>query len=446
MNIDEKVTMIDNIFSSYLLEKNEKMFCKNLSTTLMAFSNKRFEISIVNNKISKEPFFGMRVFPSNDEMKRICNIITDTISDIVSFTDICERWRKFSNWVIEIDSRVFDRMIINFNPQELTAMLLHEIGHTIYSEKKIEMFYRVYKECRLRMNYAAKASARMLCELYLIPLTLVCGIRDWSITSSDLNEELFADQTVKKLGYGEYLISAFQKIIDAHGNSSGYSSESKKIASIEQSMIWCNLNISDLTHRKNKLKDELYLTGAKTNSAFIHNLISQLLNKLKVNKVERYTGNIATESLSTFDFVNENFVNENKLVYDLKGINNLVNMINSIQESANNDLAMEAFGRNKNKKPQVPTQLEVDTIFVEVDRIQNHADRRYVLDLIYNQEEKIEHFMELFKYNKDLKSKYEHKMNAMLKDLESMRQAVLSKRSFDKQYKVFVKYPEGYEG
>ena len=88
----------------------------------------------------------------------------------------------------------------------------------------------------------------------------------------------------------------------------------------------------------------------------------------------------------------------------------------------------------------------MDTIYVEVDRIQNHADRRYVLDLIYHQEEKIQNFLELCDVNPELKGKYHGKMQSMLKELESMRQAVLAKRNFDKQYKVFVKYPAGYEG
>ena len=62
------------------------------------------------------------------------------------------------------------------------------------------------------------------------------------------------------------------------------------------------------------------------------------------------------------------------------------------------------------------------------------------------QEEKIQKFMELCEYNNDLKKKYYGKMQSMLKELEDVRRGVLSKRNFDKNYKVFVKYPAGYEG
>ena len=95
---------------------------------------------------------------------------------------------------------------------------------------------------------------------------------------------------------------------------------------------------------------------------------------------------------------------------------------------------------------EIPSQLDVDTLFVEVDRIENHADRRYVLDLIYYQEEKINHFMELCELNEALERKYKGKMQSMLRELQNMRNAVLAKRSFEKEYKVFVKCPVGYEG
>ena len=128
----------------------------------------------------------------------------------------------------------------------------------------------------------------------------------------------------------------------------------------------------------------------------------------------------------------------------MKSFNSFQNRIQAVQNIAKAAIAEEAFGRNK--KNEIPSQLDVDTISVEIDRMQNHADRRYLLDLIYHQEEKINHFLELCEMNKSLKSKYYDKMQSMLRELGSMRLIVLSKRSFDKQYKLFVRYPEGYEG
>ena len=402
---------------------------------------KLFRINVVEVGASqKEPFFGMRVFPDAEQLEYI---ITETNDSSLSIFD---KWKHISEWVIEIDSRVFDRMAINFNPQELTAMILHEIGHTIYSDKKIEQYYRVYQECKVHMSSEDKAAAKVLYFLYQIPLVLVCGMRDWRLSNRDLKEEIFADTTVEKLGYGKHLVSAYQKIIKAYG-SSGYTSDAKADAETERLIKWCNLNVHDLIHRKNKLKDELYHTGISTNSSYIKSMISNIMKKLGIQAKDKYTGNIVIESAMDIPF-EDDFVSTNDLQYNLKTIGNLENFIGYTKLSVSNQIATEARSFRKSKKggPEIPTQLDVDTIFVEVDRIENHADRKYVLDLIYHQEEKIEKFKELFQYNEDLKAKYAGKMESMLKELASMRQAVLNKRSFDKDYKVFVKYPAGYEG
>lgn len=444
MDVKQKVSMLDDIFSAYLLNHNEKTFCRDTTTVLNAFSQKDFVINIIDESDENESFFGMRIFPSDDYMIELCTQITSG-KEAPSISSMIKRWKNIKSWVIEIDSRVFDRMIINFNPSELTAMLLHEIGHTVYSDRKMEMFARVYRECNVRMKMADKAAVKMLYFLYQIPLTVLCGFRNWEVTSIDLKEEIFADMSVQKLGYGEHLISAFEKIIKKCGNSTGYSSKMED--SVEQSITWCNLNVADLEKRQQKIKDELYLTGKRTNSSFVRNIIKGIMDKLHIRKKERYTGNIVMESNISIDFSDSMFYNNNELVYDFGKINKLKNSIRVAKESVNNSIAQEAlFGNKKNKKNEIPSQLDVDTIFVEIDRMENHADRRYVLDLIYHQEEKIENFKERFAYDKELKQKHARHMENMLSELESMRRTVLAKRNFDRDYKVFVRYPAGYEG
>ena len=454
MDIAGKMTMLDDIFSSYLLKNStQREFCRDASNFLSGISAKsgrpkKISVSIVDNsKCEKEPFFGMRIFPETYEMDKLLNSMLNPENQTVSLKKIVDQWRVIPNWVMEIDSRVFERMSINFNPQELTAMALHEVGHTIYSDRKIEGFYRALRECQIRHDAARRASAKILYFLYMIPLTLACGMKNWSVTSEDLREEIFADQSVQKLGYSEHLISAYEKIIKSYGSSTVISRKENE-DSIKSSVTWCELNLTDLVRRKNKLKDELYATGSSTNSSFIRTVVQKIMKALKIRASERYSGNVVMESLSLESFDDPTtFVNENCLEYDKIEFAKLTNAIEAMIRSEKHSVAVatEGFFR-RNKKDEVPSQLDVDTIFVEVDRIENHADRRYVLDLIYNQEEKIERFKERFQYDDSLRRKYEHKMEAMLKELASMRQAVLDKRSFDKRYKVFVKCPAGYEG
>ena len=445
LNVEYKTSLIDDEFEKYMISHDEKAFSSKVSDLLRILSanKKSFYISIIHMiNYGKEPFFGMRIFPDVGQMKSMMGQITRDYNP-PSISDMVNRWRSIIDWTIEIDSRVFDRDFINFNPRELTAMLLHEIGHTIYSDKKIEMFSRIYRECRLRLSAEEKASAKGLYVLYLIPLTLICGMREWAVTSTDLREEIFADKSVQKMGYGEDLISAYGKIIKTCG-SNGYRSAGQMENEVESSIQWCNLNMKDLSRRREKLKDELYMTGVKTSSKFIKDAIQNIMDSIGIMKKEKYTGNIVLEHSLMINFDDQDFRNDYQLLYDIKKFAALESFCSSQREMARRQIANEAFRKKKND--EIPSQLDVDTIFVEVDRIQNHADRRYVLDLIYNQEEKIQNFLDLCEENPDLKSRYYGKMQSMLKELESMRQAVLAKRSFDKQYKVFVKYPAGYEG
>jgi hypothetical protein len=441
-----KITMLDDAFSSYLMDRNDTDFCNKASTILSALDQKKtFRVGLIHSTSttrSKEPFFGMRIFPDRGFAE---GLLQDMVNgDTVTIKDMCNRWQNIPIWEIEIDGRVFDQQAISFNPQELTAMVLHELGHTVYSDKKMEVFYRVYKEAQVRLKTSEKAATKLLYMLYLIPLTLVCGFKDWKIDEGDLRQEIFADQSVKKLGYGDHLISAYKKIIKAYG-SGGYVNGATEENVVSRSIDFCNLNIVDLIHRKNKLKDELYSTGTSHNSNYIRKMISYLMSKLEIAQKRKYDGNIVLEAQTSVNFDDPDFLKNNELMYYPQGFNKLVNRLNVAKNIADTEVANEAFFKKK-KEIEIPNQLDVDTIFVEVDRIQNHADRRYVLDLIYNEEEKINHFLELCEVNDTLKSKHYNNMQSMLRELEEMRKAVLAKRSFDKKYKVFVQYPAGYEG
>ena len=430
------------------MDRDERIFCKDAEkflNSIMTTDKKMFTVTIVNCTIgAKEPFFGMRIFPATDEVEAICKDILD--DKLAPIGLIIDRWKHISKWELEIDSRTLDREVISFNPQELTAMTLHEIGHVIYSDTKPEQFYNAYRECKLRASTSNMAGARVMYFLYQIPLFIACGLKDWKVTSRDMTEELFADQSVKKLGYGEHLVSAFEKIIKAYGNTIANRDEYAQTAEIERSITWCNLNVSDLVHRKNKLKDELYYSGSKTNSPYIRRLFSNIMKKIGLVTKNKYTGNIVLESSAIkFDDATT-FVKQNELIYNIKVFGPLQQRLSNAMESAELKVAQEAFMRNKKDQLEPPRQLDIDIIYVEVDRMQNHADRRYVLDLIYDLEEKIERFKEQFKYNTTLKYKYEDKLDSYLSQLSNLRKAVLARRSFDQQYKVFVKYPAGYEG
>ena len=438
------IELIENTFSDYMIGKiNEKAFLSKLETALdnLPFnSEKSFSVNISKNKSMGKDFFGFNVFPEIDKLEGICNKIAN---DDVKFKDIVKRWRSIKEWEIVIDSLVFDRSFIAFNPKELTAMLLHEIGHVTQSDEPIEQFYRAYLESKSRLKNADKVSKRVLYILYTIPLAVACTSRRWVNDKNEIKLEISADKSLIETGYAEHLINAFDKIIKASGSINR--SEDMNYREIESNVEWANMNIVDVIKRRDKLKDSLYYKAIQTNSGYIQALCARILNFLGVRMRERYTGAVA-ESCMLNELINGEITLETHVpFYDIKKFGQIEARI--VREQNALEVANEAFfNKRKNSKVNIPDEYDLDRIFVAIDDIQNNYDKVYVLDLIYEQIEKLNDFEEAISMDETKSKKWAPKIEEMRQRLATLRKTVLSKNIAKKEYKVFVKYPEGYEG
>ena len=438
------IELIENTFSDYMIGKiNEKAFLSKLETALdnLPFnSEKSFSVNISKNKSMGKDFFGFNVFPEIDKLEDICNKIAN---DDVKFKDIVKRWRSIKEWEIVIDSLVFDRNFIAFNPKELTAMLLHEIGHVTQSDEPIEQFYRAYLESKSRLKNADKVSKKVLYILYTIPLAVACTSRRWVNDKNEIKLEISADKSLIETGYAEHLINAFDKIIKASGSINR--SEDMNYKEIESNVEWANMNIVDVIKRRDKLKDSLYYKAIQTNSGYIQALCTRILNFLGVRMRERYTGAVA-ESCMLNELINGEITLETHVpFYDIKKFGQIEARI--VREQNALEVANEAFfNKRKNSKVNIPDEYDLDRIYVAIDDIQNNYDKVYVLDLIYEQIEKLNDFEEAISMDETKSKKWAPKIEEMRQRLATLRKTVLSKNIAKKEYKVFVKYPEGYEG
>ena len=438
------IELIENTFSDYMIGKiNEKAFLSKLETALdnLPFnSEKSFSVNISKNKSMGKDFFGFNVFPEIDKLEDICNKIAN---EDVKFKDIVKRWRSIKEWEIVIDSLVFDRSFIAFNPKELTAMLLHEIGHVTQSDEPIEQFYRAYLESKSRLKNADKVSKKVLYILYTIPLAVACTSRRWVNDKNEIKLEISADKSLIETGYAEHLINAFDKIIKASGSINR--SEDMNYREIESNVEWANMNIVDVIKRRDKLKDSLYYKAIQTNSGYIQALCARILNFLGVRMRERYTGAVA-ESCMLNELINGEITLETHVpFYDIKKFGQIEARI--VREQNALEVANEAFfNKRKNSKVNIPDEYDLDRIFVAIDDIQNNYDKVYVLDLIYEQIEKLNDFEEAISMDETKSKKWAPKIEEMRQRLVTLRKTVLSKNIAKKEYKVFVKYPEGYEG
>ena len=438
------IELIEATFSDYMIGKiNEKSFLNKMETALDALpfnSKKSFSVIISKNKNMSKEFFGFNVFPEMDKLEYICNTIAN---DDTKFSDIVKRWRSIEEWEIVIDSLIFDRNFIAFNPKELTAMLLHEIGHVTQSDEPIEQFYRAYLESKSRLKSADKVSKRVLYILYTIPLAVACTSRRWVNDKNELKLEISADKSLIETGYAEHLVNAFDKIIKASGSITR--SEDMNYKEIESNVEWANMNIVDVIKRRDKLKDSLYYKAIQTNSGYIQALCARILNFLGVRMRERYTGAVA-ESCMLNELINGEITLETHVpFYDIKKFGQIETRIMNAQKEL--EIANESFfNKRKKSKVDIPDEYDLDRIFVAIDDIQNNYDKVYVLDLIYEQIEKLNDFEEAISMDESKSKKWAPKIEEMRSRLATLRKSVLNKNIAKKEYKVFVKYPEGYEG
>lgn len=444
--VEKALTLMDDSYNKYLVgDISQAEMCRNLAAALSSFpydaGKKEFTVQVTSNKTGNEKFFGMRVYPNIEEMDNFCKDLVNE-GDKIRFTDIVKKWKKIDKWFLEIDGTCFDRNQFNFNPKELTALTLHEIGHIIYSDKPIEGFYRAYQEVKARMNSSDKATQKLMYDIYMIPLTLACMQRRWVNGKNEVQLEIIADKTVVELGYGQYLLEALDKITRAIGSLNSQNNQDE----LNSSMNWCQQNITDIMKRKEQLKDELYYRAVRTKSNYMKAMTIIILDKLGFKLRERYTGYVVE---NTIELLSDPEVMQKYMpIVDAMESAKFDKFYNMMRSS--NSIAMEAiFNKRKKVKVELPSQYEIDAIAVEVDKITNHHDRIYVLDLIYEVLERINNFEEAISPDPSLVKKWSAKIKQMKDELEALRQAVLAKKTFATSYKFFVKLPEAasdYEG
>lgn len=148
-----------------------------------------------NNKL----FYGMEVIP----------YIKDNDVEEILFSSNKKRINAYD---IDIDSKLFDPML-NLSANELTAVILHEVGHLTNNTEPVEKLRKCVDSYLANNNtYIILSPAKQYKQI------LAFGIKDGlkRLTSlfnyNNNEEEILADEFVHYCGYGDYLESALKKI------------------------------------------------------------------------------------------------------------------------------------------------------------------------------------------------------------------------------------------
>lgn len=442
--ITKGISLIESSFAKYIerrmnRERFEQTLANVLSSLPFSINPKRFEVSI-SNENGAEPFYGCRIFPVIPELQNIMGMaLASDKYNKMTYKELYEKWKTIDSWYIEIDSQIFNRHELGLNACEFTAILLHEIGHTVQSDSKLEVWYRAYQEARARASLEQRAGSRVLRNIFTIPLALTCTYRSWTNGKNEVNVEKFADTIVLNMGYGEHLVNAINKIIRAYGNSD-MKTKDQQVKEVESSIHWCMVNTAELAIRRDAMKDKLIRDCAKTKSKYMANLSNHVIKDTGIQLQTRLSGAVVESTIEILQ--DPEFINNYRPIWNAAKFSDLTVRINAAIESARNEYQIATEG----KGPQFPSQYDIDAIAVEIDKITNHHDRIFVLDLIYDVFDRLEKFETYNEKNTAVMRDYGMKIAAMRDELNMLRKAVLDKKKLSSDYKLFVRYPEGYEG
>lgn len=411
---------IDNTFSQLKQNPHNKDLVDKIGRLLKAKYNLNFEIYVVANK-NKE-FFGMSVYP---EMSMIDELVSEIIRD-GSHNDresaITKMWATQKNWVIEIDELILTDGRLNASPSELTAVLLHEIGHVVYDNTVPRRALKVMRYEITKMNYKAKQIIRWRRAQRLLDLVVIeaCSSKNFSKFSK---EELEADKFVVKEGYGDHLYSFIDKLLSVSGNSMIDRTEREIEQDVEQVAQWSLDTLRELEFRKNKLLRMLEVVALRSPSIYVSTLVTKVRADFFSSKSDKNYVAVLQEANLMKEWRKYAVVTEGELI------------------------AGGSSSSNCHKgKPTRIKQVDIDMILIQSQKIDTLDDKLYVLDLIQSLQNRLEeqYDMHMVKTT-NIPITPKDAINDYLKQLEKLRDVTV-KKSVRRSKTFFHKYPKGYEG
>lgn len=417
MNIDKKIVEnIDNIFSLLkddIQTKNNAV--KILSSALNSiFKDYNFTVNIFP---SKDEYYFMSIIP---EMSTIEKIVSNLMQDpsgelkpntIKMMTDL---WKKNKNWTVEIDERVLPL----FSARELTAMLLHEIGHVVSANAISTRLLAIiqYELSKAGIEGRAILKHGIFRKLLSIPFLSICIVGDSKISSRNLKEEIKADDFAKKAGYRTELISALEKL--QKNNKKSFTQEEALQKSID------------------------FSTGAAHQFQIRQaHLVKESMKRLIDNCESFVIKGYLTECYDDFFFVSEGSL----LLNEEKKMKFLYEKCDAAQE----EYVTEFFHIGAKMLKRIDP-AEIDYILIKTNMMKTESDKLMLVTYIHNKLDTVDYYMQILKAPK-IKNKYKvpytlEELQSLHDKLEKMIQSVIEYKLPDPMRGLLVAYPTGYEG
>jgi len=257
-NIDNIEEYFDELQVHYRNGMTTDKDLKNISKALKKEFNLDAEVYIVENT---NKFFGMRVYPSKEEIEKMTIVVVDKENEGLEFESCKEV-------VIEIDSQIIKMA----TPKEMTATLLHEVGHKAISQEDLKHIKSLVKAQLLVMGIVLIPAAIVGVMLLMISLVIFATLSKPTMLILNNKRESGADSLSVRYGYGDSLYSMLNKIQDKVTEDPD---KKKRLVnySLERSIHF--------GHRKNEIRKTLEDELKKTDSPYEKKFLEEQLKKVR---------------------------------------------------------------------------------------------------------------------------------------------------------------------
>ena len=419
----ESCKYIESCFRNIKYGKDVNRSLIAISNTIKRELNKDVTIEIIHN--TSNVFFGMNIYPAPDEIVKIA----DKINRDHTPTEITEQWKNINAWCIEIDDLLFEDINLDIQADELTALLLHELGHVVLSDEvpksvlksvKINLFKRELSFKNI-MKADSPVGNGVIPLVLSFPIIEACSNKGFFKSGFgrgiDLKREFAADEYVKRCGYGQSLYNFIEKLIAYGEGNMVNKSNAEKENEIGIITNWAFDNLHSLVKRKGKLYNSLKVEMKRNPSNYVKTICKRLNDKVFKEPVQSF--------VNTNAVVTESFV------------------VNGLNKAAAN------FTRFVDKHNRVkPCKVrDLDVFAVEIANITTVDDKMYLIECLHDELDRVEYALMLLddgKVDRVTQSKttlLQYRDNV----IKLLNEAKIAKIPEEK-YGLFIKYPKGYEG
>ena len=425
MKIDlkkERFEAIDHAFARLLEKSSDKGPLTAIETNLRATFHKNISVDVIPHK-DEDDLFLMSVYPDEDTVNEVVRAIVDEGSDGA----IRKIWNGADKWFVEIDKRILSGASdLEFNSKELTALLLHEVGHIVYSNSIPQRISRIMRMEYARANIGTKQllKDKVFSQILSIPILSAC-LYDNYRTKDKIKEELKADVFAVKMGYGDELESALNKLISTSTArpANQVNVDSGKVYSDMKSITKYSIEtIENLKERKKSIaKSNFKKLLMDSPSKYLSDAIGKVQDLLVKSSVDAIPDDMKMERVADrMDGIVDAFFES---TYMTEGL----------------------LGKKKLQKidPKIP-----DMIKIQIDGLKSNDERALLVSYIHDKISMVDYYLEILETGNPKYEIYNTKeeLVRMKNKLEDYLKAVMDKKIPEFSYRFYVQYPEGFEG